>query len=158
MDKTNSDTHLIQFLLLWWTKHSPFNGTALASILLQHHVGCYEEGGRAIELLHRSSEDLKALSSCTDIMHDRYDGDDCSQHITGAYWVADRSEELGSCYAARVSFVNLHCIKRKLTIIWLSSIVVGSHILFPVSRSYSCFKCFLIIDDCLVRRLSLTLG
>ena len=104
MDKTNSDSHLIQFLLLWWTKHSPFNGTALSSILLQHHVGCYEEGGRAIELLHRSSEDLKALSNCTDIMHDHYDRDDCSQHITGAYWVADRSEQLGSCYAARVSF------------------------------------------------------
>jgi hypothetical protein len=74
-------------------------------------------------------------------MYDHLSGDDRPEHVVGACWVAGRPEGLGSYYAACVSRVLHICACSPTETYDLNSIVVGSHILFPVSHSHMC-SCF----------------
>ena len=65
-------------------------------------MGRYEEGGRALKLFHRSPKDLEALPRFANIVHDHRGGDDRTQHVACACWVADRLAGLGSSDAACV--------------------------------------------------------
>lgn len=47
------------FLLLFlrWSTYSFVAGTPCSPFLVQHHLGCHQEGSRALEFLHRGASD-----------------------------------------------------------------------------------------------------
>jgi hypothetical protein len=51
----------LQLHLLWWPVDSHFTGHPCPPFLVQYHMGCDEEGSRAVQLLDGSSQDPEAF-------------------------------------------------------------------------------------------------
>jgi hypothetical protein len=70
----HSHTHT-QFLLLRWLVNPLIASPPRTSLLVQHHMGCDQEGGREVQLLHRSPANPAPFLACArhQLLHVRVD-------------------------------------------------------------------------------------
>lgn len=64
-----------QLFLLWRSEHPPIPSTPRPPVLVQHHMGCHQEGSRAFPLFPRSAQDMATFPSGAHVVRPdgRYD-------------------------------------------------------------------------------------
>ena len=124
-----------QLFLLRRAQYPPVPGAARAPLLVQHHMGRDQEGGRAVELLAGGPQDPQALLALARHQHSVLRRDGRPRHGRSPRRLAHLRLGLGRYRAARVSRPCFCVLPRPVDSVLTKpghSIVAGCHIAYPV--------------------------